>query len=162
MIALKQLKRLNVMSWIPIVNLCCLGVFAWEKILRTGVFTDKELSWISWRTFLLGIRYFLLRHLFILDFYKFITNDNFVLIGLLDAWLGTIFAVRFFYYDIKKAYKRQVDIKVKMTTCPVCKYEQPEKRTVCWNCGAEILREVDSKTEQKGNCDICGTNDDNP
>jgi len=162
MITLKQLKRLNVISWIPIVNFFVVNVYMWDKLRRHKVFTKKQVILSSLFLIAYVMVYASLREWIVVGLYDLVPDQLFLLTAIADSWCALIIPVRSAYYDIKKAYTRQVDNKVKMTTCPVCKYEQPEKRTVCWQCGAEILREVDSKTEQIGNCDICGTNDDNP
>ena len=157
MITLKRLKILNIISWIPIVNLVCFGCFVWEILSRTGVFTDKEIQRSSTRTIMFQIVYLILRHLFLFDLYEFITNGNVLLFCLIEAWLATIVPIRYYYLDVKKAYERQVAKQVVMTTCPNCNYEQPVTRTVCWNCGAEMSREADlnpksiENSEEKSN-----------
>ena len=155
MITLKQLKRLNILSWIPFVNFFVVNVYMWDKLNRHKVFTTKQVCLSNLRLLTFSIVYGLVRECFIVRLYDFVPDQLFLLAAVVEGAFCLIFPVRFAYYDIKEAYKRQVDNKVKMAVCPICKYEQPEKRDVCWNCGAEMLREADSKTEQTGNCDTC-------
>ena len=143
MITLKQLKVLNVLSWIPVVNFFAVVSYMWDKLRRQKVFTFKQLIFSSLRTILLCGAYSALSYWVLDGLFNMIPEPYGALAGITNALCFLIVLVRFYYLDIKKAYEKQDNTEVKMAKCPSCNYEQPAKRTVCWNCGAEISLEVD-------------------
>ena len=145
MITLKQLKRLNVISWIPIVNYFVVNVYMWDKLRRHKFFTKKQV--ILSNLFLIAylIVYAALREWIVVGLYDLVPEQWHLFIALVDCWCFLIIPVRSAYYDIKKAYKRQDNKEIVMTTCPNCSYKQPAKRTVCWNCGAEMNTQTNTR-----------------
>ena len=152
MITLKQLKRLNIISWIPVVNFFVVNVYMWDKLRRHKVFTKKQVAISALFLIAFVMVYAVLREWIVVGLYDLVPEQWHLFIALVDSWCFLIVPVRSAYYDIKKAYKKQVDNKVKMAVCPICKYEQPVTRTVCWNCGAEIPREVEQTQDDSSLC----------